>query len=69
MPAVNYVIYGHSSSRIVLFITPDKVIDDYLTRQIKNQTLHTCRLFLLTRNFQYIINWLKVFEHLPTFFL
>ena len=32
-------------------------------------TLYTCRLFLLTRTFQYISNWLKVFEHLPTLFL
>ena len=35
-------------------------------RQIKNRTLHNCRLFLLRRIFQYISNWSKVFEHLLT---
>ena len=53
----------------VTFITQDRVIDDNLKRQIKNQTLHACRLFLLTRIFQYISNWSKVFGHLPTQFL
>ena len=64
MPGVNYVIYGCSSARtipgvslyrslileenIVAFITQDRVIDDSLRRQIKNQTLCACRLFLLT---------------------
>ena len=33
---------------IVAVITQDRVIDDNLKRQIKNQTLYTCRLFLLT---------------------
>ena len=33
---------------IVAVITQDRVIDDNLKRQIKNQTLCTCRLFLLT---------------------
>ena len=33
---------------IVVVITQDRVIDDNLKRQIKNQTLCTCRLFLLT---------------------
>ena len=32
---------------IVTVITQDRVIDDNLKRQIKNQTLCTCRLFLL----------------------
>ena len=45
------------------------VIDDSLKRQIKNRTLYTCRLFLLTRIFQYVSNWSKVREHLPTLFL
>ena len=61
---VNYVIYGCSSARktprvslyrsltldenIVAVITQDRVIDKNLKRQIKNQTLRTCRLFLLT---------------------
>ena len=64
MPGVIYVTYGCSSARttpgvslyrslileenIVVVITQDRVIDDNLKRQIKNQTLCTCRLFLLT---------------------
>ena len=44
------------------------VIDDSLKRQIKNRTLHTCTLFLLTQIFQYISNWSKVFlfDELPS---
>ena len=64
MPGVNYVIYGWSSARItpgvslyrslileeniVAVITQDRVTDDNLKRQIKNRTLYSCRLFLLT---------------------
>ena len=64
MPGVNYVIHGCFSARttpgvslyqsltfeenIVAVITQDRVMDDNLKRQIKNQTLRTCRLFLLT---------------------
>ena len=64
MPGVNYVIYGCSSARttpevslyrsltlekkIIVVITQNMVIDDNLERQIKNQTLCTCGLFLLT---------------------
>ena len=64
MSAVKYVIYGCPSARttpgvslygsltpgenIVAVITQDRVIDDNLKRQIKNRTLCTCRLFLLT---------------------
>ena len=64
MPGVNYAIYGCSSAKttpgvwlyrsltleenIVAVITQDRVIDDNLKRQIKNHTLCTCRLFLLT---------------------
>ena len=64
MPGVNYVIYGCSSARltpgvslyqsltleenIVAVITQDRVIDDNLYKQIKNQTIRSCRLFLLT---------------------
>ena len=64
MPGVNYVIHGCFSARttpgvslyqsltfeenIVAVITQDRVMDDNLKRQIKNQTLSTCRLFLLT---------------------
>ena len=63
-PGVNYVLYGCSSERttsgvslyrsltleenIVAVITQDRVIDDNFKRQIKNQTLCTCRLFLVT---------------------
>ena len=58
-PGVNNVIYGCSSTRttsrvslyrslsfeenIVAVITQNKVIDDNLKSQIKNQTLCTCR--------------------------
>ena len=61
---VNYVIYGCSSATvtpglslyqsltveedIVAVITQDRMIDDKLKKQIKNQTLCTFRLFLLT---------------------
>ena len=64
MPGVNYVIFGFSSARttpgvslyrsltleenIVAVITQDRVIVNNLKRQIKNQTLCTCRLFVLT---------------------
>ena len=64
MPGVNYVIDGCFSARttpgvllyrsltlkqnIVAVITQDKVIGDNLKRQIKNRTLCTCTLFLLT---------------------
>ena len=64
MPGVNYVIYGCSSARltpgvslywsfmleenIIAVITQGRVIDDNLKRQIKNRTLYTIRLFLLT---------------------
>ena len=64
MPSVNYVIYGWSSERltpgvslyqnltleenIVTVVTQDRAIDDNLKKQIENQTLCTCRLFLLT---------------------
>ena len=64
MPGVKYVIYGCSSARttpyvslyqsltlednIVAVITQDRVIDNNLKRKIKDQTLCTCRLSLLT---------------------
>ena len=60
---VNYVTHGCSPARttpgvslywsltleenIVAVITQDRVVDNNLKRQIKNQTLCTCRLFLL----------------------
>ena len=62
-PLVNYVICGCFPARttpgvslywsstleenIVVVITQDRVVDDTLKRQIKSQTLCTCRLFLL----------------------
>ena len=62
MPGVNYVIYGCSSARttpgvslywsltleenIVAVFTQGSVLDDNLKREIKNQTLRTCRLFV-----------------------
>ena len=64
MSGVNYVICGCSSARTtpevslyqnfltleknIAVITQNREIDDNLKRQIKNQTLCTCRLFLLT---------------------
>ena len=64
MLGVNYVIYGCSSVRttpgvslywsftleenIIAVITQDRVLDDNLKWQIKNQTLLTIRLFLIT---------------------
>ena len=54
---------------IVAVITQCRMINDNLKRQIKNRTLYTCRVFLLTRVFQNITNWSKAFEHLPTLFL
>ena len=77
MSGVNYVIYGCSSVRttpgvslywnltleknIIAVINQDRVIDDNLKKQIKNQTLCTCKFFLLTDIFQYNSNWSKVF--------
>ena len=43
-----YQSYLTLEENIVAVITQDRVIDDNLKRQIKNQTLCTCRLFLLT---------------------
>ena len=64
MPGVNYAIYGCSYARttswvslyrsltlkenLVAVITQNRVIDGNLKRQIKNRTLCTCRLFLLS---------------------
>ena len=64
MPGVNFAIYDRPFARttpgvslyrsltlaenIVAVITQDMVIDDKLKKQIKNQTLCTCTLFLLT---------------------
>ena len=64
VPGVNHVVYVCSSAintpgvslyqnltleeNIVEVITQDRVIDDNLERQIKNQILCTCTLFLGT---------------------
>ena len=64
MPGVNYLMYGCFSARTtpgvslyrsltleentVAVITQERVIDNSLKRQIKEQTLCTCRLFALT---------------------
>ena len=62
MPGLNYAVlmlfkntagvslYSSSTLRknIVTVITQARVVDDNLKRQIKNQTLYTYRLFLLT---------------------
>ena len=63
IPGVVYVIYGCSSARLtpgvslyrsltleensVAVISQGRVIYDNLKKQIENQTLCTCRLFLL----------------------
>ena len=59
----------HWRKSIVAIITQDRVINGNQKKQIKNRTRYPCRLFLLTRILQYISNWSKVFEHLPTLFL
>ena len=59
----HYTGVSHWRKTIVAVITQDRVADDYLKRQTKNRTLYTCRLFLLTRIFQHINNWSKVFTH------
>ena len=46
-----YQNYFTLDENIAAAITQDRVIDDNLKRQIKNQTLCTCRLFQLTLNF------------------
>ena len=64
IPGVNYLVYGCSSvgttpgvslywsftldEIIIAVITQDRVIDDNLKRQIKNQTLCAITSFLLT---------------------
>ena len=64
----NYTGTSHWKKNMVAVVTEDRVIDENL-RQSKNRTFYTCRLFLLTRTFQYISNWSKVIEHLLTIFL
>ena len=64
VPGVSFVKYGCSSARatpavslyrsltleenFVAVITQDRMVDDNLQRQMKNQTFCTCRSFLLT---------------------
>ena len=64
-----YTGTSYWKENIVTAITQNRVIDDNLKRQFKNRTLYTSRLFLLTRIFQYISNWSKSLQHLPTLFL
>ena len=45
---------------IVAVITQHKALDKKLKKKIKNRTLYTCRLFLLTQICQYISNWSKI---------
>ena len=47
----------HWMKNIVAVITQDRVIDGNLKKQIKNRTLLSCRLLLLTGIFQYTSNW------------
>ena len=63
----HYTGASHWRKNIVAVITQDWQIDGNLKRQIKNRIFYTFRLFLLTRIFQYISNWSKVFEHLRIF--
>ena len=65
----HYTGASHWKKKIVAVITQDRVIDDNLKRQCKSRTFYTCRLFPVTRIFQYIGNWSKVFKHLSTLFL
>ena len=65
----HYTGVSHWRKNIVRVITQVRVIHDNMKRKIKSRTLDTCRLFLLTRIFQYISNWSKVFDHLSTLFL
>ena len=65
----NFTEASNWRKNIASVITQDRAIDDSLKRQIKSRTLYACILFLLTRIFQYISNWSKVFEHLPALFL
>ena len=67
--SINIQELNTGGKEIVAVITQDRVIDDNLKKQIKNPSLYTCRLFLLARIFQYISNWSKIFELLPTLFL
>ena len=55
---------------IIAVITRDRLIDENLKRQIlKIVLLCTCRLFLLTKIFQYTRDWLKAFQLLRIFFV
>ena len=66
---IHYTGASDWKKNTVAVIIQDRFIDDNLKKQIKNPTLYTCRSFLLTRIFQYISNWSKVFGHLLTLFL
>ena len=48
-PGVSFTIQElNTGGEILAAIFQDRIIDDNLKRQIKNGTLYTCRLFLLT---------------------
>ena len=44
----HYTGASHWMKNMVAVITQDRVIDDNFKRQIKNQALYNCRLFLIT---------------------
>ena len=44
----HYTGASHWRKNTAAAITEDRVIDDNLKKQIKNRTLYTCRLLLLT---------------------
>ena len=55
--------------KIIAVVTQDRLINDNFKRQIKNRTLCTCRLLLLTYIFQYTSSYSKIFQLLPTLFV
>ena len=67
-PAVPLYTSNTERYNIVSAIICDRAIDNNLKMKIKIQMLHICRVLLLTWIFQYISNWWKAFELLPTLF-
>ena len=53
----HYTGASYCWKNVVSVITQDRVIDENLKRQIKNQPLYTCRLFLLTRKPKFFNIW------------
>ena len=61
-PGVSLTIQElNTGGKILAAISQNRITDDNLKRQIKNWTLYNCRLFLLTKFFQYTSNWSNVF--------